>query len=32
MWHQPYHFWDAERPELSAQYILVVDALNFCFW
>lgn len=26
------HFWDEQRPELVAQYLLVVDALNFCFW
>ncbi|KAL4425843.1 hypothetical protein ABPG75_009859 [Micractinium tetrahymenae] len=26
------HFWDPERPELVAQYLLAVDALNFCFW
>ena len=26
------HFWDAARPDLVAQYLLVVDALNFCFW
>ena len=26
------HFFDEGRPELVAQYLLVVDALNFCFW
>lgn len=28
----PDHFFDAEEPELVAQYILVMDVLNFCFW
>lgn len=26
------HLCDLSRPELTAQYLLVVDALNFCFW
>lgn len=26
------HFWDPNQPELVAQYLLVLDALNFCFW
>lgn len=26
------HICDTSRPELTAQYLLVVDALNFCFW
>lgn len=26
------HFFDEGRPELVAQYLLVLDALNFCFW
>lgn len=26
------HFFDEGRPELLAQYLLVLDALNFCFW
>eukprot|EP00808_Paulinella_micropora_P001096 g16979.t1 len=31
-WAQSYHFQHAERPDLTAQYVLVLDALNFCFW
>jgi Potential Queuosine, Q, salvage protein family len=26
------HLWAEDNPELVAQYLLVVDALNFCFW
>jgi hypothetical protein len=26
------HFHDPEDPELTALYILCVDAINFCFW
>lgn len=26
------HFVDESRAELTAQYLLVVDSLNFCFW
>jgi hypothetical protein len=26
------HFNDPEDPELTARYILCVDAINFCFW
>ncbi|KAI3435683.1 hypothetical protein D9Q98_001741 [Chlorella vulgaris] len=26
------HYWDSEQPDAVAQYLLVVDALNFCFW
>jgi hypothetical protein len=26
------HFVDDKIPELTAQYLLVVDSLNFCFW
>jgi hypothetical protein len=26
------HFFDPARPDLVAQYLLAVDALNFCFW
>ncbi|PRW33671.1 UPF0553 -like [Chlorella sorokiniana] len=26
------HFWDPANPELVAQFLLVLDALNFCFW
>jgi len=32
-WAQSYHFCEPEDfPELTAKYILVLDALNFCFW
>lgn len=27
-----YHYRNAEDPDLTAQYVLVLDALNFCFW
>ncbi|GAB5370220.1 hypothetical protein AAMO2058_001473800 [Amorphochlora amoebiformis] len=27
-----YHFHDPKDPDLTCQYILVLDALNFCFW
>ena len=26
------HFVDPSDPVLTVQYLLVVDALNFCFW
>lgn len=26
------HFFDQHNPDISAQYILVLSALNFCFW
>lgn len=26
------HFRDLDNPELSCQYIMVLDSLNFCFW
>jgi len=26
------HFVDESRPRLTAQYLFVLDALNFCFW
>ncbi|KAI7835398.1 hypothetical protein COHA_010694 [Chlorella ohadii] len=26
------HFWDPAQPERVSQYLLVLDALNFCFW
>ena len=26
------HFNDPDDPELTARYILCVDAINFCFW
>jgi len=29
-WAQDYHYFDGT--DLTAQYILVLDALNFCFW
>ncbi|KNC56352.1 UPF0553 protein [Thecamonas trahens ATCC 50062] len=33
MWEaDEYHFRDLDAPELTAQYVLVLDALNFCFW
>jgi Queuosine salvage protein len=31
-WAQDYHFWDEKDADKTAQYILVLDALNFCFW
>lgn len=31
-WAQDYHFCDELDPETTAQYVLVLDALNFCFW
>mmetsp|Transcript_44562 Transcript_44562/g.87286 ORF Transcript_44562/g.87286 Transcript_44562/m.87286 type:complete len:337 (+) Transcript_44562:54-1064(+) len=31
-WAQGYHFCDRDSPELTAQYIMVLDTLNFCFW
>jgi len=29
---QEMHFFDSARPELTACYLLALDALNFCFW
>jgi len=26
------HFVDSDKPELTARYFFVLDALNFCFW
>uniref|UniRef100_A0A7S2RJ48 Queuosine 5'-phosphate N-glycosylase/hydrolase n=1 Tax=Mucochytrium quahogii TaxID=96639 RepID=A0A7S2RJ48_9STRA len=31
-WEASYHFKDVVRPDATAQYVFVVDALNFCFW
>ncbi|MES1911660.1 MAG: hypothetical protein MHM6MM_004059 [Cercozoa sp. M6MM] len=31
-WAQDYHFVDPENETDTAQYVLVLDALNFCFW
>ena len=31
-WDCGYHFFDSSDIETTAQYILVLDALNFCFW
>ena len=29
---EPYHYFNSEDTELTLQFILVLDALNFCFW
>jgi len=29
-WDKETHYWDGQ--DLTAQYLLVLDALNFCFW
>ena len=31
-WNTDWHFHDPDDPELTTQYLFVVDALNFCFW
>lgn len=31
-WAQNYHYCNRESPQQTAQYILVLDCLNFCFW
>ena len=31
-WHCDYHFYDPNNKDLTIQYILLLDALNFCFW
>eukprot|EP01083_Nonionella_stella_P091494 255835_1 len=31
-WARDCHFCDPARPELTARYVFVLDALNFCFW
>ena len=30
-WQNSYHFFDAMNADLTAQYILVLDSMNFCF-
>ncbi len=31
-WRQAPHWWDDARPEHTAVYVLLLDALNFSFW
>ena len=31
-WAHPLHFTDPANPERTAAWVLVLDALNFCFW
>ncbi len=31
-WHQWYHYYSHSMPNLSVEYIFVLDSLNFCFW
>jgi hypothetical protein len=31
-WRVPPHWWDDARPEATARYVLLLDALNFSFW
>ena len=31
-WESDYHFFDSKNEELTVQYILILDCLNFCFW
>ncbi len=32
VWRQAPHWWDDARPEHTAVYVLLLDALNFSFW
>ena len=31
-WDRSLHYYDPHHAERTAQYLLAVDALNFCFW
>lgn len=31
-WDRSLHYYDPHNSERTAQYLLAVDALNFCFW
>lgn len=31
-WAQSYHYCNLDNPIATAQYILVLDSLNYCFW
>lgn len=32
VWDYDIHYADRDSPEKTAQYILILDSLNFCFW